>query len=210
MRREAPDTRFFFEIKDFNMEFLTLLAAAPDHGPQGLFGLDGAIVSQVARMTPGQLETMADVPCLLAGFGTRRSREPAGVAEPSPAMQAAAWAGHARLFAAELLTYTWQMARRDPLRAALCLGADALPLVDKASVRDIHVYANRALQHLQARFLGHWRFWPDLVCATREGRTERIQLARLTAIQAATLEARRRPLAKDSARKPAVRSAAAR
>jgi hypothetical protein len=80
------------------------------------------------------------------------------------------------------------MARRDSLRAALCIGPAASTLAGDTTFRDIRGYADRASQHLEARFRRHTRFWPDLVRATRDGQPERLHLARLTAIQLATSE----------------------
>jgi len=58
MQREAPDTHFYVEIRDFNLEFLGLVAEARQrcHGP--VFGLDPAVIDQVGRMNPAQLEEM--------------------------------------------------------------------------------------------------------------------------------------------------------
>jgi hypothetical protein len=190
MRREAPDTRFYSEIKDLNVEFLALVAAARDrcHGP--VFGLDSAVVEHIGRLAPAQLEAMAETPCLLAGFAAARApRFDSRVAEPAPVSDPQ-WTGRARLFAAGLLTYAWQVARRDSLRAALCIGPSAAALAGDTSFRDIRGYADRALLHLEARFRRSHRFWPDLVRAGREGHPERLQLARLTAIQLATAELR--------------------
>ena len=190
MRREAPDTRFYIDIKDLNVEFLSLVAAARErcHGP--VFGLDSAVVEHIGRLSPAQLEAMAETPCLLAGFAAARAQRFASrVAEPAPAHDAE-WIERARLFAAALLTYAWQTARRDALRAALCVGPAATALAGDTSFRQIRGYADRALSHLEARFRRSGRFWPDLVRAGREGHPERLQLARLTAIQLATSEIR--------------------
>jgi hypothetical protein len=197
MRREAPDTRFFREIQDFNLEFLGLVATAWSSSQRPVFGLDSSVMEPLAHLNSEQMEAIAAAPCLLAGFSsTRRARAPR-IAEPGPSDDGG-WSEQARLFAAGLLTYCWQMARRDPLRAALCVGSEAQALVGGATVRDIRGYADRALQHLEARFCAHTRFWPDLVRATRDNHPERLQLARLTAIQAATLEAGRRSVQSQS------------
>jgi hypothetical protein len=192
MRREAPDTHFYAEIRDLNLEFLGLIAAGKQccHGP--VFGLDAAIVEQISRFSRAELETMAATPCLLAGFGGGRGARPARIAEPSPSSDAQ-WVGHARLFAAGLLTYVLQMAGRDPLRAALCAGSTAGAPACGTAYRDICAGADRALERLEARFRRQTRFWPDLIRATRDGHPERLQLARLSAIQLATFEAGRRP-----------------
>jgi hypothetical protein len=195
MDRKAPDTHFYAELRDMNLEFLGLVARGGRPPGGSLFGLDAAVVDQVARFSAAQLEAMAGTPCLLAGFRAAPPRVLARVAEPSPG-ESPLWAEQARVFAASLLTYTSQMARRDPLRAALCTG----PAMDVPAAglrfRDIQGYANRALLHLEARFCRHPRFWPDLVRTAREGHAARLELARLTAIQLASAEvgASRRPV----------------
>ncbi len=194
MRREAPDTHFYAEIRDLNLEFLGLVAAGRRHCHGSIFGLDAGVVDPISRFSRAQLEAMAATPCLLAGFATSRGARAIRIAEPPPAADPD-WSAHARLFAAELLTYVLQMRRRDPLRAALCAsiaaGSLAGTLAGDSAYRDIRGYADRALQHLEARFRRQTRFWPDLVRATREGHPERLQLARLSAIQLATSEAGR-------------------
>ena len=189
MQCEAPDTHFYAEMRDFNLEFLALVAAGRirRHGP--VFGLDIAVVDQISRFNPAQLEAMAATPCLLAGFSGLRSRG-TRVSEPQPALDPQ-WGEHARLYAAGLLTYVWQATRRDSLRAALCVGAAEQLLGGDSRFRDIRSVADQAVQHLEARFRRCSRFWPDLVRAAREGHPERLQLARLTAIQLATSEASR-------------------
>jgi hypothetical protein len=185
-------------MRDLNLEFLGLVATGRHccHGP--IFGLDSAVVDPISRFSGAQLEAMAATPCLLAGFATSRGSRPARIAEPPPAADPE-WAVHARLFAAGLLTYVEQMTRRDPLLAALCAGFAAGNaagvLAGDTAFRDIRRYADRALQHLEARFRRQQRFWPDLVRATRDGHPERLQLARLSAIQLATFEAGRAPSA---------------
>lgn len=187
MRCEAPDTHFFADIREFNLEFLALVAAGRQllHGP--VLGLDVAVADQVSQLRPRQLEDMASTPCLLVGFGAA-ARGGARVAEPLPEVDPR-WLERARLFATGLLTYVWQATRRDPLRAALCLGAGGPGSVDHAA-RDLRGRADRALTLLEARFGQSSRFWPDLVKAVRDGHPARLQLARLTAIQLAAAEAR--------------------
>ena len=188
MQREAPDTHFYAEIRDFNVEFLGLVSAAAGrcHGP--VFGLDPGVVEPIGRLDPSQLVAMAATPCLLAGFAARPPR-PARIAEPPPAVDAD-WSEQARLFAASLLAYASRMSRRDSLRAALCASGAVAAVPVLPAGGDIRGHANRALQHLEARFSRHARFWPDLVRASRDGHAERLHLARLTAIQLAMSEGR--------------------
>ena len=188
MTCEAPDTHFYAEMRDFNLEFLDLMVSGRRrcHGP--VFGLDTAVVDPISRFSLAQLEAMAATPCLLAGFTVMVPRAGTRVAEPVPGSDPE-WGEHARLFAAGLLTYVRQATRRDSLRTALCVGAAGHLLTGDGGCRDIRSYADRALQQLEARFRRSSRFWPDLVRAARDGHPERLQLARLTAIQLATAEA---------------------
>ncbi len=193
MQREGPDTQFFAEIREFNLEFLGLLARARERGEATVFGLDGAVLEGVRRLDTAQREAIAATPCLLAGFRTvNAGRIALGVAEPVPARDPE-WVTAARLFAAGLFGYAWQMSRRDPLRAALCAGPVAGRLCGQMSFREMRAAgAGVALRQLEARFHRCSRFWPDLVAAARDGHTGRLDLARLTAIQLATGELDRR------------------
>jgi hypothetical protein len=166
MQREPPDTHFYAEIRDLNLEFLGLLAAGRRccHGP--VFGLDTAVVDQISRLNPPQLEAMAVTPCLLAGFSASRPARAARIAEPPPAGDPE-WSAHARLFAAGLLTYALQMARRDSLMAALCAGSAAGSLAGDTGFRDICGHAARHCSTWR-RFLC-WTGSADLVMATRDG-----------------------------------------
>lgn len=199
MRREAPDTRFYNEIKDLNIEFLGLIAAARDACHGAAFGLDSAVVGHIARLGPLQLEAIAETPCILAGFAEAAARPVSRVAEPAPSSDPE-WTARARLFTAGLLTYAWQVSRSDALRAALCVGPAAATLAGDTRFRDIRGYADRALVHLQARFRRSGRFWPDLVRAARDGDPDRLHLARLTAIQLATAEVNAGPLPRGAPR----------
>lgn len=187
MRCEAPDSQFFAELRDLNLAFLALAVAGRQRGYGPVFGLDDAVLEALVRLTTAQLEAAALVPCLLVAFAPRPTRLARQVAEPPPGDDAD-WVEQARLFAAGLLAYARQASRRDELRAALVVGAtERLP--DGAGYRDIRSEADRALQHLQARFRDSPRFWPELVRAARDGHAQRLQLARLAAIQLATIGA---------------------
>ncbi len=187
MRCEAPDSQFFAELRDLNLAFLALAVAGRRRGYGPVFGLDGAVLEALAPLTASQLEAAALVPCLLVAFAPWPTRFARHVAEPPPGDDAD-WIEQARLFAAGLLAYARQASRRDELRAALVVGtAELLP--GGAGCRDIRSEADRALQHLQARFRDSPRFWPELVRAARDGHPQRLQLARLAAIQLATIEA---------------------
>jgi hypothetical protein len=188
MQREPPDSQFYDEIRDLNFEFLVLVTEGRTSGRGMVFGLDTAVVEQIGRFRQAQLAAVAATPCLLAGFGAGPNARVASlVAEPAPGCDSA-WLAKARLFAAGLLTYAWQMSRRDSLRSALCAGPAAASLAGSTSFGEMRARADQALQRLEARFCDRTRFWPDLVRAAREGHAERLSLARLTAIQLATCE----------------------
>ncbi len=192
MQCEGPDTQFFAELRELNLEFLELLVQARDRGEASVFGLDSAVLDAIRRLAGAQREAIAATPCLLAGFRAGNAgRVALGVAEPLPERHAQ-WVTAARLFAAGVLGYAWQMARRDPLRAALCAGPVASTLAGQMSFREMRGAGEQALQKMEARFHGRSRFWPDLVSAARDGHDARLDLARLTAIQLAIGELDRR------------------
>lgn len=183
MRCEAPDSLFYAEIRDFNLQFLRLIASVRQTRPDAQFGLDPVIAETIGRFNVAQLEAVAATPCLLARFNPT-PRTGLYVAESA----ATDWDERARLFATGLLTFLGQMARRDPLQAALCLGGAEELLARDGPFRDIRSQADRALQHLEARFRRNQRFWPDLIQAARDGHSEQLQLARLAAIQLTSSE----------------------
>lgn len=189
MRCEPPDLQFYAEIRDLNLEFLELIVEAHRMWGRSVFALDGVVLGQIGSLQAAQLEAIASVPCLLAGFAPRRPfGAPAFVAEPRSDGDGA-WNERLRLFAAGLWSYIWQMVRHDSLRAALCAGTPQAAQLGAMSFRDMRCSGEQARQHLQARF-PHGRFWPDLVRAAQDGRAEDLRLARLSAIQLATSEAR--------------------
>lgn len=189
MRCEPPDLQFYAEIRDLNLEFLELIVEAHRTWGRSVFGLDGMVLEQIGSLHAAQLEAIASVPCLLAGFAPHRPfGAPAFVAESRPDGDGA-WNERLRLFAAGLWSYVWQMARHDPLHAALCAGTPQAAQLGAMSFRDMRCSGEQARQHLQARF-PQGRFWMDLVRAAQDGQAEGLRLARLSAIQLATSEAR--------------------
>ena len=54
MQCEAPDTHFYAEMRDFNLEFLALVAAGRSRCHGALFGLDVAVVEQISRFNPSR------------------------------------------------------------------------------------------------------------------------------------------------------------
>lgn len=189
MRREAPDPRFYAEIGDLNLGFLRLVAQGR-RGSSPVLGLDSGVVEQLVRLTASQLEAVAATPCLLAGIAPyERTTVPAsGVAEPRHDSDDG-WLEATRLFAAGLITYVWQTVRRDSLLGGLCVGRAPgwTENIATLSFRELSRYAGSADHHLEARFLRHERFWPDLIRAVREGNVQRLRLTQLTGIQLALI-----------------------
>jgi hypothetical protein len=187
MRREAPDPRFYSEIRDLNLEFLRLIRTAR-RGTCTLFGLDSSVVDQLVRLTVSQLESVAATPCLLAvvASGAEPATRRSVIAEPALDNELQ-WQEATRVFLASLLTYVWQTARRDPLLAGLCAGwpSEGSTQLREASFRDLHAFCDSRQHALRARFHVHPRFWPDLVSAARAGDAQRVHLARMSGIQLA-------------------------
>jgi hypothetical protein len=195
MPREAPDSFFYREIRDFNIEFLALLGTARQASHGSVFGLERSLIEQIGQLPPPALEAMATTPCMLASLaGARRSLRTSRLAEPPPPADPG-WEQEVRVFAARFVTYAWQVARRDSLHAVLCVGTAAASLMAQTSYRELHALSGRPTGQIEARFSNHPRFWSDLTYAARAGRADELALSRLAAIQLATaeFEALRRP-----------------
>jgi hypothetical protein len=189
MRRETPDSRFYTELEELNLEFLQLLADRPRHLETQAFGLEAGVVEQISRLTLPQRQAVAATPCLLAGLGRWPQRGNAvRIAEDRTEVGDRRWADAARVFVTGLVTYVWQMARRDDLHAALCLGGRAREFRD-FGFREAQRYAAAALGCMEARFRYQRWLWPDLIRCAREGNAERLRLAQLSAVQLALSEA---------------------
>ncbi|UCG72208.1 MAG: hypothetical protein JSV45_13305 [Chromatiales bacterium] len=123
MRCEALDKHFFTEVRDLNVAFLRLLAD-PRAGEVGLemLDLDPQSAQALAALDTAERRRLATVPVPLAGLRTLPL--PAAVADqaPLPGTLEPGWWLAASSFAAGLLTYLWQLARHQPVAAALCVG----------------------------------------------------------------------------------------
>lgn len=187
MRREAPDQRFYSEIRDLNLEFLRLVRDGR-RGTRPVFGLDSGVADQLGRLMAAQLEAAAATPCLLAGVARVRQPGPLATKISEPPLETEVqWQEASRVFLASLMTYVWQTARRDPLLAGLCAGPAndwAAPLRE-AGFRELRELCDSRHYGLTARFHGHPRFWQDLVSAARGGDPQRVHLARMSGIQLA-------------------------
>jgi hypothetical protein len=186
MARNAPDTRASVEIHELNREFLYLVRSAGDAG--SAFGLDPAVRLRLVTLTVAQLEGIAKTPCLLAGFG----RWPTGLGRPGVAdghapalLRSDPHAEATRLFAATLLGWLWQTARRDRLLATLCTGPGsfAVDRLREAAFRDLQYAAAFATESLEARFCRHPRLWPDLVRSANQRDPTILVATRLSVVQ---------------------------
>lgn len=170
MQCEAPDKRFFGELRELNAEFLALVTQ-PVAGEAAwrLLGLPAATGHDLCRLDPDELEFVTAVPGLLADF--RRLPPALGVFEPSPLPAALdpQWLQQASVFAAGLLTYLWQLARRDRLLTTLCLGPGSSMRRELRAVgfRDIQHCARNSIAELRARLGSHPTWWPELLTAAR-------------------------------------------
>jgi hypothetical protein len=183
MRCEAPDLRFYGELRDLNLEFLQLIIESPP-GRSPVFGLPGDVVGTLRRLPPARVEDLAATPCLMAALPAGMVLARDGVVREPAEPVDSPWDQATRLFVVGVLTYLWQTARQGPLHRALCAGF-TLPATDTAGFRELREIARLASRHLEARFLGHPRFWPDLAAAAGAGSPGVLRLAQLTAVQLA-------------------------
>jgi len=187
MWRKQPDKRFYSELADFNRDFLELIARYPGGESTRVLGLEPAVVAAIRRMDADQLGEVASAPCLLAGFGDPAPQEPVGIAEQPPqALSTAcrAWRDAARVYAAGLITYLWQLSRNDALAATLCIGPlpPRIRHFAELSFSEIRQHTEGAVDYLQARLADHPHAWPDLVRFARSADAESQALSRLMLI----------------------------
>ena len=110
MRREAPDTHFYAEIRDLNLEFLE-----PGGRRQALLPRTDLRAgrrrwwTRSAGSTRRSSKPWPPHPASWRALRRSRGARAVRIAEPPPAADPD-WGAHARLFAAELLTYVLQMA----------------------------------------------------------------------------------------------------
>ena len=169
MHCEPPDKHFFTEIRDLNLEFLALIA--DPHGGEAavqLLGFSAPAAAQLRRLSDEERGFVAGVPGLLAGF--RRLPARFGVADAAPMGGLDSdWLGSATVFSAALMTYLWQVAQRDRLLTALCVGPDSETRRELRAItfRDIQSGAFCAVGQLRARLGRHPHWWQDLLNAAR-------------------------------------------
>lgn len=192
MRCKAPDKQFYRELADLNAEFLALITWEGHAPGLSLLGLAPAIRLQLMVLERAQQEFIAATPTLLAGFAQLPTAH--GVKESPPAQPGidTEWRRRAQMFSAGLMTYLWQLAQRDALNAALCIGASQANVRKFAelSFRDIQARTELATDKLEARFCRHPRFWPDLIRVTQKGTGIIPRMSRLASIPLAVAEQR--------------------
>ncbi|MGI9309385.1 MAG: hypothetical protein ACR2P6_08985, partial [Gammaproteobacteria bacterium] len=117
MLEKYPDMRLQQAIIELNQQFIRLLLDASVDHDVSLLGMTGAYRASLARLTPEQLDAVSALPCLLAEFrpdqaddGTERIAE----ATALYAAEKEEWINKLRLFAAEILTFIWQIKQHDP------------------------------------------------------------------------------------------------
>jgi len=203
MRCKAPDKTFYAELNELNAEFLILITGETGFCGTGVFGLNSAVRSQLQRLSSSERAFIAGTPMLLAGFV---APPPGSVVEDESPVSAVARNDSpvsAVTFCAGLMTYLWQMSRRDPLNAAFCIGMATHDIERFASLsfREIQSSTLWAVRRLQARFCEHPRFWADLIRAARSGEGPAQRTFRLSGIPIAL--AGHRPVADHRRRKPA-------
>jgi hypothetical protein len=170
MRCKPPDKQFFSEVRDLNIAFLGLVAD-PRAGTAGLdmLGLAPPSAAAVAGLSSEELRRIAAVPVPLAGFHALPS--PSAVAEQPPQAAAldASWRLAAEFYAAGLLTYLWQLARHQPVAAALCVGPGQgrVKQLARLSFDTIQGCAAVAAPQLRARPAFSAKLLPGLVRAAR-------------------------------------------
>jgi len=171
MQCKPPDKQFFAEIRDLNLGFLQLVAdpRASDEA-LGMLAMPSASAAAVQSLRQAELTRLACAPVLLARLDDLCLG--AGVAEtpPLPAGLDPDWNRRACLFAAGLLTYLWQLARRQPVAASLCLGPDPARVHALARLTGQQVLACGAVAGamLRARRIFRAPFLPELLRTARD------------------------------------------
>ena len=184
MQCKPPDMRFYGELKELNIQFLSLIVEYRRPWQEPVLGLDAGSAAALSRLSASELDFIATAPGLLAGF-TQLPPQPSVCYSSIDLDQLdAKWLSSARHYCIGIMTYLWQLARRDQLVAALCVGPASRRISHFAelSFGDIQGCADRAIAQLNARFGDHPTFWPDLIRAARSQDAEFRDLSRLAII----------------------------
>jgi hypothetical protein len=184
MHCKPPDMRFYGELKDLNAEFLNLIIDHAKPWQEPVLGLDAGSALALRRLSDSELDFIAAAPGMLAGFTVLPSPQRVSESRADLHQSDERWLASARLFCIGMMTYLWQVARRDQLVATLCVGPanGRVARLAELSFREIQGCADRAMTQLNARFGGHPTFWPDLIRAARSEDQEFKALSRLAII----------------------------
>lgn len=186
MRPDHSDMQIYEDLTDLNRGFLGLLTEPGAGRAVPGLGLDSAIVDQLRRLSPEEMEFIAGTPGLLACF----ARVPLTLLHQVAEMPITrpptepGWRESARLYVTGLLTYMWQTEQHGWPACTLCTGAvekepGSLAVLDFARIR---ASADLAVDQLRARFAAHPVFWADLIRSARSGNEDFQTLSQLTII----------------------------
>jgi hypothetical protein len=192
MQCKPPDMRFFGELKDLNAGFLNLIVDYGKSWQEPVLGLDAGSASALRRLSDSELDFIAAAPGMLAGFTVLPTHQRVWESRSDLYQSDERWLESARLFCIGMMTYLWQLARRDELVAALCVGSanGRVGRLAELSFREIQGCADRAMSQLNARFGCHPTFWPDLIRAARSEDLEFKAISRLAIIPLSLAEHR--------------------
>ncbi len=187
MAYQQREKRVSEDIRQLNLEFLRLLGQPAACPSPPRCGLDGVILTRLARLSREELETLAAAPCLLATVPLARCAAERSLAAEPAADGRGAWLESARLYTMGLLVYVWELARTDPYLAGLCVDRPqvTVPALAELGIRQVHELATVRAAGLRARFAENRRLWPDLLRAATQGDPELLHVTRLSVLQLA-------------------------
>ena len=194
MQCEPPDMRFYSELKDLNRAFLSLIVDSGRSWQRPVFGLDAGCATALGHLSDPELDYIATAPGMLASLDVASAPQSVSESMQNLHRTDSGWIESTRLFCAATMTYLWQLARRDQLVTAMCVGPGGsyVGWLAALSFCDIQRSADRAIGRLNARFARHPTFWPDLIRAARSADHEFRAFARLSIIPLTLAEQRAR------------------
>ncbi|MCZ8131233.1 MAG: hypothetical protein O9284_08000 [Steroidobacteraceae bacterium] len=190
LARGVLDAGTLDTIRQTNAAFLAMVARRLARSPAGspVLGLEPALAVRLVALEPAGREAITRCPYTLFNLRFEDAAFWRGVvldaSRPTPGV-----ADDESTFARTAVFLAWHLAQTGDFTAALVLGMASevqeawrgLPLsgLDRAAMA--------ALPHLQARWGGNARFWPDLLAAAEKpgaGQAERVRLLGLQLLAA--------------------------